>query len=53
MAIRRVFEPIQIGQLTLDNRVMMGSMHVGLERLEGAFSGWPLFMPSEQKAKWA
>lgn len=29
-----MFEPIRIGSLTLPNRIMMGSMHVGLEKLE-------------------
>jgi 2,4-dienoyl-CoA reductase (NADPH2) len=51
MAIRRVFEPIQIGQLTLDNRVMMGSMHVGLERLEGGVQRLAAFYAERAKGK--
>ena len=34
MGLKKVFEPIQIGTLTLPNRIMMGSMHVGFEKLE-------------------
>ncbi|MGG1659362.1 FAD-dependent oxidoreductase [Brevibacillus sp. NRS-1366] len=34
MVLSKVFEPIQIGSLTLPNRIMMGSMHVGFEKLE-------------------
>ncbi|GED72188.1 NADPH-dependent 2,4-dienoyl-CoA reductase [Brevibacillus reuszeri] len=34
MRLTKVFEPIQIGSLTLPNRIMMGSMHVGFEKLE-------------------
>lgn len=35
METKRVWEPIRIGGITLPNRIMMGSMHVGLEKLEG------------------
>ena len=31
-----LFQPLQIGNLTMQNRVIMGSMHVGLEGGEGA-----------------
>jgi 2,4-dienoyl-CoA reductase (NADPH2) len=31
LEVKRLFTPIQIGQLHLHNRVMMGSMHTGLE----------------------
>ncbi|TMW72115.1 FAD-dependent oxidoreductase [Alteribacter natronophilus] len=34
MECKALFEPIKIRGLTLPNRVMMGSMHVGLEGLE-------------------
>ncbi|WNC13177.1 FAD-dependent oxidoreductase [Brevibacillus brevis] len=35
MGITKVLEPIRIGSMTLRNRIVMGSMHVGFERLEG------------------
>lgn len=35
MSITKVLEPIRIGSMTLRNRIVMGSMHVGFERLEG------------------
>ena len=34
MAIEALFQPLQVKKLTLKNRVIMGSMHVGLEGLE-------------------
>ncbi|MFD2369278.1 FAD-dependent oxidoreductase [Brevibacillus sp. GCM10020057] len=34
MSLSKVLEPIQIGSLLLRNRVLMGSMHVGFEKLE-------------------
>lgn len=34
MRLSRVLEPIQIGSMTLRNRIMMGSMHVGFEKQE-------------------
>ncbi|MDV7357696.1 FAD-dependent oxidoreductase [Rhodococcus sp. NPDC019627] len=36
-AFRRLFEPLQVGPSTLPNRVVMGSMHLGLEEVEGGF----------------
>lgn len=35
MSITKVLDPIRIGSMTLRNRIVMGSMHVGFERLEG------------------
>lgn len=32
-----VFTPIQVGHLTLPNRILMGSMHTGLEEDKGGF----------------
>ena len=32
-----LFSPIKIGSLTLSNRVIMGSMHTGLEEEKGGF----------------
>ncbi len=34
MELSKVWEPIQIGSMMLPNRVLMGSMHVGFEKLE-------------------
>ncbi|QRG66052.1 FAD-dependent oxidoreductase [Brevibacillus choshinensis] len=34
MEVSKVWEPIQIGPMMLPNRVLMGSMHVGFEKLE-------------------
>lgn len=33
MKLANVQEPVQIGAMTLPNRIIMGSMHVGFERL--------------------
>ncbi len=32
-----LFSPIKLGSLTLSNRVIMGSMHTGLEEEKGGF----------------
>jgi len=32
-----LFSPLQVGHITLPNRMLMGSMHVGLEEERGAF----------------
>ncbi|MDV7246813.1 MULTISPECIES: NADPH-dependent 2,4-dienoyl-CoA reductase [Rhodococcus] len=42
-AFRRLFEPLQVGPLTLPNRVVMGSMHLGLEEVEGGFEAMAEF----------
>jgi 2,4-dienoyl-CoA reductase (NADPH2) len=34
---RRLFEPLDLGFTTLKNRILMGSMHTGLEDREGSF----------------
>lgn len=34
MQLNRVFEPIQLATLTLPNRILMGSMHVGIEGMD-------------------
>lgn len=34
MELSKVWERIQIGSMTLPNRIMMGSMHVGFEKLQ-------------------
>ncbi len=33
MQFKEIFEPIKINKTTLPNRIMMGSMHLGLEGL--------------------
>ena len=33
-----LFSPLQVGPLTLANRILMGSMHMGLEELEDGFT---------------
>ncbi|UFJ41655.1 FAD-dependent oxidoreductase [Brevibacillus humidisoli] len=33
--LKRVFQPIRLADTTFPNRIVMGSMHVGLEALEG------------------
>ena len=35
--------PLDLGHVTLDNRVLMGSMHVGLEDDRAPSSAWQLF----------
>ncbi|EKT76798.1 2,4-dienoyl-CoA reductase [Rhodococcus opacus M213] len=42
-AFRRLFEPLQVGPLTLPNRVVMGSMHLGLEEAENGFEAMAAF----------
>ncbi|MDA0569275.1 MAG: hypothetical protein O3A35_06005, partial [Bacteroidetes bacterium] len=32
-----LFSPLKVGSTTLPNRVIMGSMHTGLEELKGGF----------------
>ena len=34
---KKLFEPLDLGFTTLKNRVVMGSMHTGLEEVEGGF----------------
>ncbi|MSQ02539.1 MAG: NADPH-dependent 2,4-dienoyl-CoA reductase [Myxococcales bacterium] len=38
MSYRHLLAPLRVAHLTLPNRVLMGSMHVGLEEEGGAFS---------------
>ena len=40
------------GRTTLKNRVLMGSMHVGLEEAPTALSAWPPSTPARQRAVW-
>ena len=40
---RKLFEPLDVGSLTLPNRVVMGSMHLGLEEAESGFEAMAEF----------
>jgi len=42
-AFPRLLEPLDLGFTTLPNRVLMGSMHVGLEELPGGFKRMAAF----------
>ena len=42
-AFPRLFEPLTVGSLTLPNRVLMGSMHFGLEEADGGFEKMAAF----------
>ncbi|EHB56176.1 2,4-dienoyl-CoA reductase (NADPH) [Mycolicibacterium rhodesiae JS60] len=42
-AFPRLFEPLTVGSLTLPNRVLMGSMHLGLEEVDGGFEKMAAF----------
>ena len=33
----KLFEPLDLGFTTLKNRVLMGSMHTGLEEIKGGY----------------
>jgi len=45
-----LFEPLTVGSLTLPNRVLMGSMHLGLEEVDGGFEKMAAFTPSAHTA---
>jgi 2,4-dienoyl-CoA reductase (NADPH2) len=51
MMLQRVWEPIQLGSLTLPNRIMMGSMHVGLEKLPGGIDRLAAFYAERAKGE--
>lgn len=42
-AFPRLFEPLTVGSLTLPNRVLMGSMHLGFEEVDGGFEKMAAF----------
>jgi len=48
-----IFEPLDLGFTTLKNRLLMGSMHTGLEDRVWTTTSWPLTSPSVRKAAWA
>ena len=47
-----LLEPLDLGFVTLPNRVLMGSMHVGLEEARTGSSGWPPSTPNAPGAAW-
>lgn len=46
MSYPSLFAPLDLGFTTLRNRVLMGSMHTGLEEHPDGPSAWRHFMPS-------
>ena len=42
-AFPRLFEPLTFGSLTLPNRLLMGSMHLGLEEVDDGFEKMAAF----------
>ncbi|MFY0545298.1 FAD-dependent oxidoreductase [Brevibacillus sp. H7] len=51
MELKHVRTPIRLGNLTLPNRIMMGSMHVGLEKLEGGMKRLAAFYAERAKGQ--
>jgi hypothetical protein len=45
-----LFQPLDLGFMTLKNRILMGSMHTGLEEEKDGFGAWPLIMPCGPRA---
>lgn len=45
----RLMQPLDLGFTTLKNRVLMGSMHLGLEELEGGFERMAAFYAERAK----
>ena len=45
----RLFEPLQIGNITLKNRVIMGSMHTGLEEAKNGYEKMAKFYGERAK----
>ncbi len=46
MSYPSLFAPLDLGFTTLRNRVLMGSMHTGLEEHPDGAERWRHFMPS-------
>ncbi len=49
MAYPHLFEPLDLGFITLPNRVLMGSMHIGLEEEKGGFERLAAFYAARAK----
>src|SRR5919112_929950 len=45
-----LLSPVRVGRLTLPNRVVMGSMHLGLEEVEGGFERMAEFYATRARA---
>ena len=45
-----LFEPLDLGFITLPNRVIMGSMHVGLEEAKDGFARMAAFYAERARA---
>ena len=52
-AYPHLLAPLDLGFTTLKNRVLMGSMHTGLEEAPAALPAWRRFTPSARAAAWA
>ncbi len=52
MSYPSLFAPLDLGFTTLKNRVLMGSMHTGLEEYRTALNGWQRFMPNAPVTAW-
>lgn len=48
----RLLSPLDLGFTTLRNRVVMGSMHTGLEDRSVTSAGWPSISPSGRVGAW-
>lgn len=51
-AYPHLLKPLDLGFTTLKNRVLMGSMHIGLEKHRKDMSAWLRFMLSVRKVMW-
>ncbi len=47
-----LFAPLELGFTTLKNRVLMGSMHTGLEELPDGAQRLAAFTPSARVTAW-
>lgn len=47
-----LLKPLDLGFTTLKNRVLMGSMHVGLEEAPGGYERMAAFMQNVLKVMW-
>lgn len=47
-----LLKPLDLGFTTLKNRVLMGSMHVGLEEAPGGYERMAAFMQNVLKEMW-
>ncbi|NGQ95377.1 FAD-dependent oxidoreductase [Brevibacillus sp. SYP-B805] len=51
MELKHVFTPIRLADLTLPNRIMMGSMHVGVEKMENGIHRLAAFYAERAKGE--